>query len=74
MVQRRCAHVPAPHAETRAALPCWKADPSTTTVCGVELGMAGEGGTWPQVPGGSREQQVPGRGAGSITSQVGGNG
>lgn len=43
MVQRRRAHVPAPRVETGAALPCWKADPSITMVCGMEIGVAGEG-------------------------------
>lgn len=43
MVQQRCAHVPAPHVETGAALLCWKADPSITMVCGMESGVAGEG-------------------------------
>lgn len=43
VVQRRRAHVPAPRVETGAALPCWKADPSITMVCGIEIGVAGEG-------------------------------
>lgn len=48
MAQRRCAHAPAPPAETRVALPRWKADPGVT----AGIGVAGEGGHRPPSAGG----------------------
>lgn len=56
VVQRRCAHVPAPRTGTGAALPRRKADPGVTAVRGMESGVAGEGGPYSQVPRGSQEQ------------------
>lgn len=68
VVQRRCAHVPAPCMETEAALSHQKADPHVPVVRGMEIGVAGAGGPCPQVLGCSGDQREPRRGICSIMS------
>lgn len=64
MVQRRCAHMPAPCMETEAALSHQKADPHVPVVRGMDIGVAGVGGPCPQVlgllrgPAGTQERDL----------------